>query len=360
MFLSRIIEQESDKLGRWIWVKIQRTQKLTTRIVQLYYPHEKYGLYTSATQQYQEIIKNDPLYAGNVREKFEEYLHAMLDKNTADDVINMGDFNVTTENIFIQRLLEKYTLVDVVTHNLPPVEAIKSTYKWVKNRVDQVLASATLLPDISDVNIGTYDELCSEHLPIIFKLNWHEHTEDKQRERHFKKEQFRKGKFLRKRVWERCNKCKIFKSANEIKSKLIALTKREAKKLQRCDTLFTKIAIKAEKKNIPHSCPLSPTIHRAWKEVILYIQWFEHIEDTPEDDFSDSLKALSKKLEVYLVKNVSAANVKKKRNQAIKNIRSLREEGKKHRDQYFDEAAEVAMLTSDIKKEAILRNLRYL
>ena len=53
-------QKKSDYLGRWAWIVVQREKNKRLCIMQTYMPHKKFGLFTSATQQYQALNREQP------------------------------------------------------------------------------------------------------------------------------------------------------------------------------------------------------------------------------------------------------------------------------------------------------------
>lgn len=192
-------DRGSDRLGRWVWVQIPYQNDRNIRIIQFYYPNPKYGLFNTATQQYQALLRDKPDSDLHVRKQFEEDFHKFLLTCAECDIIIMGDFNMSPESKFIKTLCNKFHLSDVITEKLPADEASKSTYQFGRNRIDHVLASRETLKHITNIEIGDYGELNSDHRPIQFHLRWIPNKQEKRRNRLLQQWQFGKGKILRKK-----------------------------------------------------------------------------------------------------------------------------------------------------------------
>ena len=61
---------------------------------------------------------------------------------------------------------KKFELADVIEEKMSPDQAKRTTYKWVPNKLDHLLASWNLLNERSDVQYGPYEDLNSHRIPI--------------------------------------------------------------------------------------------------------------------------------------------------------------------------------------------------
>ena len=73
----------SDRLGRWTWLQLPYQQDKNVRIIQLYHPNPKYGLFNTATQQYQALLREKPDTEPNVRKQLKKtsipfYIHVKI------------------------------------------------------------------------------------------------------------------------------------------------------------------------------------------------------------------------------------------------------------------------------------------
>ena len=155
--------------------------------------YKKMGrLFTTTTQHYQALLRENPETEPKVQEKFEQGLTEFLRKQQEHDLLIMGDFNMERENKFLCHLREEFNLADVIYEKLGAETAKLSTYKWGSKRVDHVLTSWEILEEITEVHIGAYNDLNSDHRPISFKVKWSAKA-DKLLGRQSQQRQFKKG-----------------------------------------------------------------------------------------------------------------------------------------------------------------------
>ena len=78
--LSQKKEQGSDKYGRWAWARFNWKKGEILLFLQLYLPEKKFGLNTTATQQFQAILRDKPDDLPDIRKQYEADLHSFLQK----------------------------------------------------------------------------------------------------------------------------------------------------------------------------------------------------------------------------------------------------------------------------------------
>ena len=92
------------------------------------------------------------------------------------------------------------------------------TYRYGTERIDFILASWSLLPQISNIKIEYCSQLRSDHPYILFTLQWPKKINSKSFTRYIQQCQFQIGLLFRKRVWERGKKLNIFEFGNNLRS----------------------------------------------------------------------------------------------------------------------------------------------
>ena len=211
------------------------------------------------------------------------------------------------------------------------------------------------------MEFGKYDDLNSDHLPIKFRVNWETTNSERRRGRNCVQARIKKSLQIREKVWIKCNKSKVFVQIEKIKEmqkSTTILTKRDGKIIRRCDTLFTKFMIKAEKTKLIHSyAEWAPAIHQVWKVVKLYKTWYNAIKKNKETKLKNRLTRLATDATETYTPYQDMASIKKKLKSALRKIRKLRKNAPTLRFEYLSEAAEAAQLKSNATKAQLLKNL---
>ena len=102
-----------DTYGRWVWTRIRRKKKTDLLLVQIYVSQEKYGLFTSATQQLLQLMENEKEEI-TIKHAFRRDLKKLISSHDCEHIV-IGDFNSPLEDSVIQHLLQDNELVDITT-----------------------------------------------------------------------------------------------------------------------------------------------------------------------------------------------------------------------------------------------------
>ena len=152
-------------------------------------------------------------------------------------------------------------------------------------------------------------------IPVKFNIHWQLLEEEKRRERHCVQARLKNGLTIRKKVWEKCERNKLFRHVTKfqkLNENNISLTKRDNKLVHRCDKLMTKFMLKAEKTKLAHSyAPWSPLLHHAWLEVKFYKLWYNSLKLNKTKTIIKKLNKLASTLGTRYQLYIDMASVKK-------------------------------------------------
>ena len=76
------------------------------------------GLFTTTTQQYQSLLRQNPTTEPKAQAQFQKDLNELLRKQEENDLLIMGDFNMESYKPFLRQLRDEFNLADVIQEKL--------------------------------------------------------------------------------------------------------------------------------------------------------------------------------------------------------------------------------------------------
>lgn len=116
-------------------------------------PDAKFGLNTTATQQYQTLLRENPDVEPDFRQQYMKDLRSLLYQFTDENIILTGNFNLPPHQKFLNSVKIENGLADAITESAKRKYVNIPIFRYGKERVDHVFVSWSLLPHISYVRI---------------------------------------------------------------------------------------------------------------------------------------------------------------------------------------------------------------
>ena len=317
---------------------------------------DNFGPFSPATQEYLQIYaENRDL---NLKQAFVEDLTKLLSNNQCEHLI-MGDFNSAAEVTFVQSLMLKNDLVDVIRvcgreehHNIP-------TYSRGKTRIDYALASWGLIPDVEEAFYDDFEDY-TDHRALIVQLKWDISHVAPNRMRILHTKQFRRSLKYRKKMWTKCERRRIPEILEKLKKQLQStnkLTKRQIHNLSQIDRILTYIMVKQGKGyKIPFHNPWSPELDKKYKIAKFYMLWWRYCKKQKEATKRKLLKLST--LELFFDNNKPKSWVREQFNAEVADLRRKRHNAQQERDNFINDEIDAGLLKQDMTRVKILEQIK--
>ena len=138
---SRCLQQVKDTLGRWAGLLLQGNKRKLL-ILQLYIPIKAEGVYTTYTQQRQQL-DNSHRHEESVHEAYFKDLQQLLNQHPHSEKLLMGDFNSKPTDKLVADLQTEYQLHDLYAHFHSVTNF--NTHRDRSKQIDYVLTSKGIM-----------------------------------------------------------------------------------------------------------------------------------------------------------------------------------------------------------------------
>ena len=265
---SRCLQQVKDKLGRWAGLVLQG-HKRKLLILQLYIPIKAEGVYTTYTQQRQQL-DNSQRHEESVHKAYFTDLRQLLNKHTNSEKLLMGDFNSEPTDKSIADLQTDYQLQDLYAQFHSVINF--NTHRDGSKRIDYVLATKGITYSTRKIGYEGNSFLPpSDHRAMFvdIRTNIFRNTTTPFR-RNLNSKNASKVYAYRKKLNQYLHKTNVLSRLDQLGKKMPNTWKpqRDGAKLDRLDKEITRAMCKAEHKTQPcHTAPWSPIINTAYKQL---------------------------------------------------------------------------------------------